>query len=319
MIDPTTMDIKSLLNSEKIKEEGDDNELMEDIDDLMNDDLIKNINEENNEENINDQDIGDFDEQMEEIEEEQTKSFKPSNRDFGEINPNDFKEMLDNGEFENLSPQQQRITKYDLLMKLADLVKQNGIQITTDYNMDSDYYDIKREYDYHIRVRGKKRAVSTIYSGVVCVAKAMEFLNNKFDPFGININGFTLNIEASREEMLDVLTELYDKYFGTQGKEISPEMQFLLLIIKALILTMVTNYASSYMSSLFDKSSFDKEALKQQIKQNQPNQQNQQTNQKQYNQSLDGQFNRSTNVMEEFNKEVDLRNVKLSPVPDFDL
>ena len=303
-MDPTTADIKSLLNTEKIKD--DDNDNFDEIDDLMSDDIIKNykINQEN---------------QNEQLPEQSPSEQSPENNDNGNnqydnddpepepqinqqhnIDPNDFKEMLEGGDYENLTPQQQKIVKYDLLMKMAELVKQNGIQITTDYNMNSDYYDIKREYDYHIKVRGKKRAISTIYSGVICASKALEFLNNRFNPFGVNINGFSFNLEASREEMLDVLTELYDKYFGTEGREMTPEMQFLLIIIKALILTMVTNYASSYMSSLFSKS-LDKEEIKKEVKQNN-------------NQSSIPP--RSTNVMEEYNKEVDLRNVKLTPIPD---
>lgn len=306
MLEPTTADIKSLLNTEKIKDG--DNELLDDINDFINDDLYKNKDEKDDKDDEDDENISEDENELK-LEDNDVKPVKEVNVNTAQINPNDFKEMLDNGEFESLTPQQQRITKYDLLMKLANLVKENGIQVTTDYNMDSDYYDIKREYDYHVRVRSKKRAVATIYSGVICVSKALEFLNNKFDPFGVNINGFTLNLEASREEMLDVLTELYEKYFGLQSGEISPEMQFLLIIIKALLLTMVTNYASSYMSSLFDKSALDKERLKQQFKQNNPPQKlNQQFPQQ--------QFQRSENVMEEFNKEVDLRNVKLSPIPE---
>lgn len=318
MIEPTTADIKSLLNTEKIKDGN--NDLLDDINDLMNDDIINNykenekLDEKNNEDEEDNEDINNDDEIN--LEDNDIKPIKQTNT--ANINPNDFKEMLENGEFESLTPQQQRITKYDLLMKLANLVKENGVQITADYNMDSDYYDIKREYDYHIRVRSKKRAVATIYSGVICVSKALEFLNNKFDPFGVNINGFTLNLEASREEMLDVLTELYEKYFGLQAGEISPEMQFLLIIIKALLLTMVTNYASSYMSSLFDKSALDKERLKQQFKQQNQPQQNNQQNQNLNQQFPQQQFQRSQDVMNEFNKEVDLRNIKLSPMPDFD-
>lgn len=296
-MEPTTLDIKSLMNTDKIKDE--DNELLEDIDDLMKDDIMNNYNKDDNNDNeVNDNnDINDINEE-ENIEEQQT--------DPSEINPNDFKEILDNGEFDNLSPQQQRIIKYDLLMKLADLVKTNGIQITTDYNMNSNYYDIKREYDYHVRVRGKKRTISTIYSGIICAAKGLEFLNNKFDPFGLNINGFTLNLESSREELLDVLTELYDKYLSTQGKEISPEMQLVFIFIKALVMTMVTNTATSYISSLFDKPAFNKNEIKQKLNQNQTN--NQPT----------PLFNRSSNVMEEFKKEAELRDIKLSPMPNID-
>lgn len=303
-MDPTTADIKSLLNTEKIKD--DDNDNFDEIDDLMSDDIIKNykINQENQNEQLPEQSQS---EQSPENDDNGNNQYdnddpepEPQMNQQPNINPNDFKEMLEGGDYENLTPQQQKIVKYDLLMKMAELVKQNGIQITTDYNMNSDYYDIKREYDYHIKVRGKKRAISTIYSGVICASKALEFLNNRFNPFGVNINGFSFNLEASREEMLDVLTELYDKYFGTEGREMTPEMQFLLIIIKALILTMVTNYASSYMSSLFSKS-LDKEEIKKEVKQNN-------------NQSSISP--RSTNVMEEYNKEVDLRNVKLTPIPD---
>lgn len=301
-MEPTTLDIKSLMNTDKIKNE--DNELLDDIDDLMKDDIMNNYNKDdnndddvNNDNNDND-DINDINDDVEENKEQQS--------DPSEINPNDFKEILDNGEFDNLSPQQQRIIKYDLLMKLADLVKTNGIQITTDYNMNSNYYDIKREYDYHVRVRGKKRAISTMYSGIICAAKGLEFLNNKFDPFGLNINGFTLNLESSREELLDVLMELYDKYLSTQGKEISPEMQLVFIFIKALVMTMVTNTATSYISSLFDKPAFNKNEIKQKLNnQNQVNQPN-------------PIFNRSSNVMEEFKKEAELRDIKLSPMPDIE-
>ena len=308
-MEPTTLDIKSLMNTDKIKNE--DNELLDDIDDLMKDDIMNNYNKDdnnnddvNNDNNDNDDinninDINDINDDVEENKEQQS--------DPSEINPNDFKEILDNGEFDNLSPQQQRIIKYDLLMKLADLVKTNGIQITTDYNMNSNYYDIKREYDYHVRVRGKKRTISTIYSGIICAAKGLEFLNNKFDPFGLNINGFTLNLESSREELLDVLMELYDKYLSTQGKEISPEMQLVFIFIKALVMTMVTNTATSYISSLFDKPAFNKNEIKQKL-----------NNQNQVNNQPNPIFNRSTNVMEEFKKEAELRDIKLSPMPDIE-
>lgn len=299
-MEPTTLDIKSLMNTDKIKNE--DNELLDDIDDLMKDDIMNNYNKDDN----NDDDVNNDNDDINDINDDTEENTKEQQSDSSEINPNDFKEILDNGEFDNLSPQQQRIIKYDLLMKLADLVKTNGIQITTDYNMNSNYYDIKREYDYHVRVRGKKRTISTIYSGIICAAKGLEFLNNKFDPFGLNINGFTLNLESSREELLDVLMELYDKYLSTQGKEISPEMQLVFIFIKALVMTMVTNTATSYISSLFDKPAFNKNEIKQKLNnQNQVNQPN-------------PLFNRSSNVMEEFKKEAELRDIKLSPMPDIE-
>ena len=54
-MDPTTADIKSLLNTEKIKD--DDNDNFDEIDDLMSDDIIKNykINQENQNEQLPEQ------------------------------------------------------------------------------------------------------------------------------------------------------------------------------------------------------------------------------------------------------------------------
>ena len=41
-MEPTTLDIKSLMNTDKIKNE--DNELLDDSDDLMKDDIMNNFN-----------------------------------------------------------------------------------------------------------------------------------------------------------------------------------------------------------------------------------------------------------------------------------
>lgn len=306
MIEPTTSDIKGLLNTEKIhNNDEEDNELFDDIDDLID----NNNNNEDNDNNDNDND-NDEDEDEDEDNDDDDDNDTEIKTNYNQFKSSDFKEILQNGGYDELTPQQQKLAKYDLLCKLSELVKQNGLQITTDYNMNSPYEDIKMEYDYHINVRAKKRTISTIYSGLICGAKGIEFLNKKFNPFGINIDGFTINLEASREELLDTLTELYEKYFVETGKELTPESRLILIFIKALISTIITNMASSYISSLFDNSKFSKENIKQQLKQNQQNQ-----NQQQDKQQI---FNRSSDVMNEFNKEADLRNIKLSPMPDFD-
>ena len=51
-MEPTTLDIKSLMNTDKIKNE--DNELLDDIDDLMKDDIMNNYNkDDNNNDDVN--------------------------------------------------------------------------------------------------------------------------------------------------------------------------------------------------------------------------------------------------------------------------
>lgn len=300
LIDPKTSDISGLLNTVKIKD--DDNiDISEDFD-FMKDDIVKDFN--NNSQSENEEEENDDNNESEKYEE-----INPPKRNFtNEINQEDLKELFNDDNYDDLPELKQKLLKLDLLRRLADLAKNNGTPITTDYNMNSDYYSIKLEYNYHIGIRAKKRTVSNFYQGMICTTKGIEFLNSKFNPFGLNLNGWTMNLEASREELLDVLGELYDKYNVNQSKATTPEMQLIMILIKSMIMTIFTNTASSYVSSLF-KNVMDDEEEKEKIRQKLK-----QTEDKPMEIKLtDEKIHKGEGIEDKFKEELANRNIQLKP------
>lgn len=320
-IEPGTTDMLKLMNSQKINDEP--NNDLDEMDDIMNNDMVKNFNNNNSsseseEEETDDEDL--FNNNLNEIDNKNNSSFSPKNLTKAElkalVSPN-------NDEYENLSPQLQKLKKYKLLTKLAELGKKEGNRayVTSDYNMDDDYYAIKLEYDFNMGLRSEKRTIESFYEATVGMSKFLEILNSRFNnPFGVSIDGFSFNLQASREELLEVYEELYDKY-NPSGRGSSPEAQLIIIIVKAFITTIINNTAGSYLSSLYNPiTTKDKEEIKNKINQQIP-QQNINSYQNQFNQPIninltDEKMHKGDGVMKQFQNE--LNNRKLTPpiLPD---
>ena len=324
---PSTTDMIKLMNSQKINDSP--NNDLDEMDDIMNNDMINNFNNNNSSDNDDSESLNDFND-LNDLNDnnditKEHKSFSPRNLSKAEL-----KELVspNNDEYENLSPQLQKLKKYKLLTKLAELGKKEGNRayVTSDYNMDDDYYAIKLEYDFNMGLRSEKRTIESFYEGTIGISKFLELLNNKFNnPFGVSIDGFSFNLQASREELLEVYEELYDKY-NPSGRGSSPEAQLCIIIIKAFVTTIINNTAGSYLSSLYGNSitEKDKEDIKNKINNNQYQQQNYQSQtsyQNQFNQPIninlsDEKIHKGDGVMKQYQDEINNRKLTPPIMPD---
>lgn len=321
MNEPGTTDMLKLMNSQKVNDEP--NNDLDEMDDIMNNDMVKNFNNNNSSSESEEDDNSDDDLFKDNL----NDNFNDNNNSNGGFSPKnlskaELKALVspNNDEYENLSPQLQKLKKYKLLTKLAELGKKEGNRayVTSDYNMDDDYYAIKLEYDFNMGLRSEKRTIESFYEGTIGLSKFLEILNNRFNnPFGVSIDGFSFNLQASREELLEVYEELYDKY-NPSGRGSSPEAQLIIIIIKAFITTIINNTAGSYLSSLYNPiSSKEKEELKNRINQPQSYQPQQQTSyQNQFSQPIninltDEKIHKGDGVMKQFQEEINNR--KLTP------
>ena len=321
--EPGTTDMLKLMNSQKVNDEP--NNDLDEMDDIMKNDMVKNFNNNNSSsesEEESDDDI--FNNKIDDdfSNNKSSGGFSPKNLSKAElkalVSPN-------NDEYENLSPQLQKLKKYKLLTKLAELGKKEGNRayVTSDYNMDDDYYAIKLEYDFNMGLRSEKRTIESFYEGTIGLSKFLEILNNRFNnPFGVSIDGFSFNLQASREELLEVYEELYDKY-NPSGRGSSPEAQLVIIIVKAFITTIINNTAGSYLSSLYNPiTSKEKEELKNRINQPQSYQPQQQTSyQNQFSQPInvnltDEKMHKGDGVMKQFQEEINNRKLTPPIMPD---
>ena len=57
----------------------------------------------------------------------------------------------------------------------------------------------------------------------------LEFLNSKFDPFDIKLDGWSESIHENINDYDDVFTELYEKYHTTSN--MAPELKLIFTIV----------------------------------------------------------------------------------------
>ena len=117
--------------------------------------------------------------------------------------------------------------KADLLNKIARLVKK-GIQSTARLNIYSDVEDIRTEFkrmSYSVEV---DQSVKFQRRMLVACVSGVEFLNKKFDPFDLELDGWSENIMESQEDYDTVFEELFAKYRSKVA--VAPELKLMFMV-----------------------------------------------------------------------------------------
>jgi hypothetical protein len=127
--------------------------------------------------------------------------------------------------------------KRELLYKFERLDKRSGY--THNYNMDSDYVEMKREYDRIINDKSIDASVKFQRKALVAFVSGIEFMNGKFDPVGAKLDGWSESISEDIDSYDDIFEELYDKYKGKSS--MPPEMRLIFSLVSSGVLYHVTN------------------------------------------------------------------------------
>lgn len=127
-----------------------------------------------------------------------------------------------------LSKQELMLKKLDMLRKLGEL-KQMGVKLSQNYNMDSSLELMTYEYELHKSIRAKKNGIQWLNSMLQGGAQGLEMLNEQYDPFSLKIQGFGEIMQAQEGDFYEVLGEIYEKY-NQPGRNIAPEIKLLGLI-----------------------------------------------------------------------------------------
>lgn len=122
-----------------------------------------------------------------------------------------------------------KFRKMELLAKLFD-IKKSGRQLTREYTINSDIEDMEMEVRYQTELENKRHAVE-MAKGFLChTVRAMEFMNSRFDPFGLQLDGWADQMKMNIDNYNDVMAELYEKYKDS-GRKVEPEIKLLFMIL----------------------------------------------------------------------------------------
>ena len=128
--------------------------------------------------------------------------------------------------------------KLKVLRKLENLEKK-GIQLTKKYNMDSPLAEMQGEYEMIKAEKEKSNSIKFQGKMLMAAVSAIEFLNGKFDPFDIKLDGWGESVSENLDDYDEVFGELHEKYGGKT--KMAPELKLLFMLGGSAAMLHMTN------------------------------------------------------------------------------
>ena len=114
--------------------------------------------------------------------------------------------------------------KFDMLRKLEALEKK-GITLSKHYTMESSLNEMQGEYESIKSEAEKKNSIKFQGKMLMAAITGLEFLNNKFDPFDLRLDGWAEQISENVDDYDEIFGELHEKY--KSKATMAPELKLL--------------------------------------------------------------------------------------------
>ena len=128
--------------------------------------------------------------------------------------------------------------KFKYLRKLEEL-ESKGVKLSKKYTMESPLMEMQGEYE--MIIADKERVASCKFQGRMLMAAVtgLEFLNNRFDPFDVKLDGWAEQINENMEDYDEIFGELHEKY--KSKAKMAPELKLLFQLGGSAIMVHMTN------------------------------------------------------------------------------
>lgn len=128
--------------------------------------------------------------------------------------------------------------KFTYLQKLENLEKK-GVKLTKKYDMESNLLEMKGEYETVMAEKERQNAVKFQGKMLMACITGVEFLNNKFDPFDVKLDGWSEQINENIDDYDEIFAELHEKY---QSKaSMAPELKLMFQLGGSALMVHMTN------------------------------------------------------------------------------
>ena len=126
-----------------------------------------------------------------------------------------------------------------IYLRRLEALEKKGVTLTKKYNMDCSLAEMKGEYEM-IKAENEKRGSVKFQAKMLMAAvSAIEFMNSKFDPFDIKLDGWAEAVNENIDDYDDVFGELHEKYAGKA--KIAPELKLLFMLGGSAAMLHMTN------------------------------------------------------------------------------
>jgi hypothetical protein len=139
---------------------------------------------------------------------------------------------------EILSPEAQMREKFKYIRKLEEL-ERKGAKVSKRYDLDSSLDEMKTEYDVLSKEKSSRESVQFQGKMLTAIITALEFLNNRFDPFDFKLDGWAESVQENLDDYGDIFAELHEKY--KSKATMAPELKLLFQLGGSAIMLHMTN------------------------------------------------------------------------------
>lgn len=128
--------------------------------------------------------------------------------------------------------------KFKYVRKLEALEKK-GVELSKKYTMESSLMEMQGEYETIMEEKSKQNAVKFQGNMLMAVINGIEFLNGRFDPFDIKLDGWSEQIGENITDYDDIFGELHEKY--KSKATMAPELKLLFQLGGSAMMVHMTN------------------------------------------------------------------------------
>lgn len=128
--------------------------------------------------------------------------------------------------------------KRELLYQF-DRIEKKGMKLPKKFTLSSNLDEMRQEYDRLKMDRDLDNSIKFQRRALMMFSSGVEFMNSKFDPFDIKLDGWSESIHENIDDYDDVFEELYDKYKGKA--KMAPELKLVFALGGSAFMFHMTN------------------------------------------------------------------------------
>jgi len=146
---------------------------------------------------------------------------------------------------EKFIPSQPTMTKEEMLrekfkyLRKLEALEKKGVELSKKYSMESSLMEMQGEYETIMDEKTKQNSIKFQGNMMMAIINGVEFLNNRFDPFDIKLEGWGEQINENINDYDEIFSELYEKY--KTKASMAPELKLLFQLGGSAMMVHMTN------------------------------------------------------------------------------
>lgn len=120
------------------------------------------------------------------------------------------------------------LKKKEALLFRLRRYEQKGMRLRKQYSLNTPFHELKAEVETIKKQYRMDSGVAFCKKALVAITSGIEFLNHKFDPFDLELDGWSSNVAENQDDYDEVFEDLYEKY--ADKVDIAPEIKLMLMV-----------------------------------------------------------------------------------------